>query len=119
MTDQPGLRIDTRRIDDAVVVDVAGEVDLDTAPRLREAIAVAIDEAGSGTCVVDLTDVPYLGSSGLSALLDANREAAARQAPLRIVVDANRPVIRPIEITGLDQVLHLYHSVEEALDAAK
>jgi anti-sigma B factor antagonist len=98
-----------------VVVEVAGDIDLDTAPRLREAIAVAIDEAAGGACVVDLTAVSYLGSTGLTALVDATREAAAQRAPLRIVVDANRPVIRPIEITGLDQVLHLYHSVEQAL----
>jgi anti-sigma B factor antagonist len=98
-----------------VVVEVTGDVDLDTGPRLREAIAVAIDEAAGGACVVDLTAVSYLSSTGLTVLIDATREAAAQRTPLRIVVDANRPVIRPIEITGLDQVLHLYHSVEEAL----
>lgn len=114
----PRLSFDTREVDDAVVVEATGEVDLDTAPRLREAIAVALDEAADGACVVDLTGVTYLGSAGLTALVDATREAAARQEPLRIVVDANRPVIRPIEITGLDQVLNLYHSVEEALAAS-
>lgn len=115
---RPSLRFDTREVDGAVVVAVTGEVDLDTAPRLREAVAVALDEAASGTCVLDLTDVTYLGSAGLTALVDATREAASRREPLRIVVDANRPVIRPIEITGLDQVLHLYHSVEEAMAAS-
>jgi anti-sigma B factor antagonist len=33
------------------------------------------------------------------------------------VVDANCPVIRPIEVTGLDDVLRLYHSVDEAVKA--
>jgi anti-sigma B factor antagonist len=37
--------------------------------------------------------------------------------PLWIVVGANRPVIRPIQITGLDHVLALFHTVEEALTA--
>ena len=120
MNDQPRpiLRLETREADGSVVVAVTGEVDLDTAPRLREAVAVALDEVEGGTCVLDLTEVTYLGSAGLTALVDATREAAARSEPLRIVVDANRPVIRPIEITGLDQVLHLYHSVEEAVAAA-
>lgn len=121
MTDRPRSSkptADAREIDGTVVVEVTGEVDLDTAPRLREAIAVALDEAADGPCIVDLTAVTYLGSAGLTALVDATREAAARQEPLRIVVDANRPVIRPIEITGLDRVLHLYHSVEEALSAS-
>ncbi len=64
-----------------------------------------------------LTDVDFLNSAGLTALLDATWHADARPEPLRIVVDANRPVIRPIEVTGLDDVLALYHSVEEALNA--
>lgn len=110
------LSVDTREVDGAVVVEVTGEVDLDTAPRLREAIAVALAETAGGRCVLDLTTVGHLDSAGLTALVDATREAAAQQARLRIVVDANRPVIRPIEITGLNQVLHLYESVDEALD---
>ncbi len=121
MNDRPRssrLTFDTRDVDGTVVVAVTGEVDLDTAPRLREEIAVAIAEAAGGSCVVDLTTVGYLDSAGLTALVDATREAEAQDAPLRIVVDANRPVIRPIEITGLDRVLHLYHSVEEALDGS-
>lgn len=121
MTDRPRssrLNSATREVDGTVVVEVTGEVDLDTAPRLREMIAVALDEVADGPCIVDLTAVTYLASAGLTALVDATREAAARQEALRIVVDANRPVIRPIEITGLDRVLHLYHSVEEALSAS-
>lgn len=111
------LTLDQRRDDDTVIVVVAGEVDLDTAPRLRAAITAALADAGAGACVVDLTEVTFLGSAGLTALLDGTREAEHRQEPLRIVVDANRPVIRPIEITGLDDVLSLYHSVDEALRA--
>lgn len=109
------LSIETRQVEGTVVVDVAGEVDLDTAPRLREAVAVALDEVDGGVCVLDLADVSYLDSAGLTALVDASREARSRQESLRIVVDSNRPVIRPIEITGLHEILRLYHSIEEAL----
>jgi anti-anti-sigma regulatory factor len=63
-------------------------------------------------CILDLTAVTFLGSAGLTALVEATRHSAA---PLRIVVDSNRPVIRPIEVTGLDDVLRLYHSVDEAV----
>jgi anti-sigma B factor antagonist len=67
---------------------------------------------------VDLTAVTFFGSAGLTALLAATRLSEARREPLRIVVDHNRPVIRPIMVTGLDDVLTLYHTVEEALAAA-
>jgi anti-sigma B factor antagonist len=36
---------------------------------------------------------------------------------LRIVVDTSRPIIRPIQLAGLDEVLRLYRTVEEALAA--
>ncbi|TNC29613.1 STAS domain-containing protein [Amycolatopsis alkalitolerans] len=65
--------------------------------------------------MVDLSRVAFLGSSGLKTLVRAASEAERRREPLRIVVDANRPVIRPIELTGLDQVLALYHGVDKAL----
>ena len=35
--------------------------------------------------------------------------------PLRLVVDSNRPVVRPIELAGYDAFLALYHDVEDAV----
>jgi anti-sigma B factor antagonist len=65
--------------------------------------------------VVDLSAVTFLGSRGIAALVGANRQS--RGEALRVVVDANRPVIRPLEVTGLDEVLALHHSVAEAIEA--
>jgi anti-sigma B factor antagonist len=53
----------------------------------------------------------------LQALVDVTQAAQRRREPLRIVVDHNRPVIRPIEVTGLDEVLALFDTVEDALDS--
>lgn len=102
----------------AVVLGVDGEVDGLTAPRLRAAIDAAYDKLGSRPLVVDLTDVTFLGSPGLQVLLDSAREAVHHRGfeTLRIVVDHNRPVVRPIELTGLDAVLTLFTSVTDALD---
>jgi anti-sigma B factor antagonist len=110
------MTVSRRQLDGTVVVAVAGDVDHTTASRLLTEITAALDETAGGACVVDLTVVTFLGSDGLDTLLDAAREAEERRSPLRIVVNANRPVIRPIELTGLDTVLSLYHSVDEALD---
>ena len=51
--------------------------------------------------------------------MDSAAEAVTHRGyqPLRVVVDENRPVVRPIEIVGLDNVLALYHSVGDALAA--
>jgi anti-sigma B factor antagonist len=111
----PELTITTREVGGAAVIEVHGEIDLVTAPDLLAALSDGLARAGRRPCVLDLSVVTYLGSPGLTALLDATELARSHQQPLPIVVDANRPVIRPITVTGLDQLLALYHTVEEAL----
>ncbi|MFL6124998.1 anti-sigma factor antagonist [Actinophytocola sp.] len=111
------LDITDRVVEGTLVVTVAGEIDLDTVPVLHAAVTDAIRRTAGEECIVDLTAVTFLGSAGLAALVDAANLAEARREPLRIVVDSNRPVIRPIVVTGLDDVLALYHTVEEALRA--
>lgn len=113
------VRIDTGRVvhggGEALVVTVAGEIDVLTVDRLRAAVAAGFDQLPDGaTLVIDLTDVTFLGSPGLQALVEATRAARRRRDPLHIVVDNTRPVIRPIELAGLDDVLALYHTVDQA-----
>lgn len=102
-------------IGDVAVVAIWGEVDATTAPQLAAAVQAGLDRTRARYCILDLTDVEFLGGAGLKTLAATNLEAEIRREPLRIVVDANRPVIRPLEISGLEEVLALYHTVEEAL----
>src|SRR4030081_410208 len=62
------LSIETEKVGDAVVLHVAGEVDVFTAPQLREALVGAIEE-GSRDVVVDLQGVDFLDSTGLGVLV--------------------------------------------------
>ncbi len=119
-TSGPAPLTTTRRTHgDVLIVEVTGEIDMDTAPQLQTELSDALRHAAGGVCVVDLTAVSYLGSAGLNALLSATQEAEQRHEPLRLVVDANRPVVRPIMVTGLSDVLSLYHSMDEALRAGR
>ena len=102
---------------EVAVVAVSGAVDYTTAHQLMQAVRTGLNQTRGGFCVLDLTTVQFLDGHGLSALLKAARGAENRRQPLRIAVDHNRPVIRPLEITGLEEFLALYHSVEEALQA--
>jgi anti-sigma B factor antagonist len=110
-----GLRREDRP--DAVVVQVSGAVDGLTAPRLRAVIAATLEQLDGRPLVLDLTEVGFFGSPGLRALAEGTEQAAARPGfePLRIVVDHHRPVLRPIELTGYDAVLALYHDVHSAV----
>jgi len=102
---------------DALILHVEGDVDGLTAPRLTAAVTEAFDRLDGRLLVVDLAEVSFFGSTGLRTLRESAAEAVRHRGlgQLRVVVDQNRPVIRPIEIVGLDQVLALFHSVADAV----
>jgi anti-sigma B factor antagonist len=110
------LTVEPARVGSAVVVAVNGEIDIATGPRLRAALAEALDEPGNGPVVVDLSKVTFLGSTGVAVLVDADWQANQRQRDLRVVVDRERPaVVRPLESTGIDRLLSTYGDLQSAL----
>ncbi|MBW0118385.1 anti-sigma factor antagonist [Pseudonocardia sp. KRD-169] len=109
------MTIDRAEVRGFVVVHVRGEVDALTVDRLGDAVTTAL--GGGRPVVIDLTDVRFLDSAGLATLVRVTQESEDRGEPLRIAVDENRPVVRPIEITGLEGVLALYDSVDDATAA--
>jgi anti-sigma B factor antagonist len=103
---EPALRVELVRQDDAsAVVAVAGEIDLATAPVLSselETVAVT-----SGTVVhVDLAEVSFLDSSGISALVEFRKRL--EQADASLVLHRAGPTIqRVLEISGLGALFEL------------
>jgi anti-sigma B factor antagonist len=98
-----------------VVLVVHGEVDLSTGGRLLEAGHAALIDGTGSPVVLDLSAVDFLSSSGLGLLVALHDEGRDRGTPLRVVVNRSRPVIRPIRTMGLDEVLSLYGTVDEAI----
>jgi anti-sigma B factor antagonist len=108
------LIVGSRRVADAAVVIVKGELDMLSAPRLQPEIEHCLVE-DVHRLVLDLTGVQFLGSSGMKVLLDVRDLAAGRGLGLHLVVGDNRRAIRPLQIVELDKVLRLHGSLEEAL----
>ena len=96
---------------EVAVVIVHGEMDLVTAPRVGGAVAAAGELAG---VVVDLSEVGFLDSSGLSELLVAERSLEGR---LAIVCAPAGAVHRLMGVAGLEQALPLFHSRAAAVEA--
>lgn len=109
------LVIDQTRVGAVVVISLTGEVDSATAARLREVVRDALHLPDAGPVVIDMTDVAFLSSAGLGALVEAHRDADRAGEPLRVVVDHTRPVLRPLQLSGLDQVLTLFHFLDTAV----
>jgi anti-sigma B factor antagonist len=101
--------------DGCLVLAVRGEVDLSTGDRLAETAGDALRQASGRPVVLDLLAVDFLSSSGLGVLVSLNDQARALGTPLRVVVDAARPVMRPIRTMGLEDVLSIFGSVPEAV----
>jgi anti-sigma B factor antagonist len=98
----------------AVVLSVQGDVDALTAPRLVEAILGALSEQSSAV-VVDLSDVEFLASAGMTALITAN-ELIAPGARFLVVADGPG-TSRPLKLIGLDSLLAIYPTLDEAVSA--
>jgi len=93
-------------------VAIRGEVDLQTAGDLVEALDAAIRDS-HGVFVIDLCDVEFFDSSGLSALMRA-RALLGRENRALVVVCPPGPVRRLFEVTRVAEVLELHDSREDA-----
>jgi anti-sigma B factor antagonist len=106
------------QVDDTThVVSVRGEIDIFTAPEFKARIATAID-AGRSLVVVDLAETTFLDSSSLGVLISAHRRLSGRRGRLVIACDV-AAVRNTFRVTGLDSVLEVVRTRDEALAAGR
>lgn len=108
--DEFGIDVDER--DGCVVVAVRGEVDLATAPALKDRLLELVSE-GKTEIVVDLSNTDFLDSTGLGAVVAAYKRVRAHEGHMRLVATSAR-VKRVFEITNLDRVVPICATVDEA-----
>jgi anti-sigma B factor antagonist len=109
------LQVHLEKVAGTSVLRVAGEIDIATAPKLRGCLAEVPD--GSRVVVVDLSEVTFLDSTGLSVLVGGWKRFSSDdvEAELRLVVV--RPVIlRVLDVTGLAKVFSTFSTLEAALE---
>lgn len=104
--------VESKARGDWIVVTVKGEVDVYTAPKLKDELLGLIEE-GKNQIVVDLEGVEFMDSSGLGVLVGALRRLKEREGTLALVCTKG-PVLRILSITGLNKVFPVYQSVDEA-----
>jgi len=101
--------------DRGAVVSAAGEIDLVSAPKLRAALAeLEARPEPPAFVIVDLTGVTFLGSVGLSLLVEHDRRYRDAGGGLRVVT-GNRLVARAIAMTGLSGTLTLFDTLDDAV----
>jgi anti-sigma B factor antagonist len=95
------------------LVEVSGEVDIYTAPRLKDEIVTLIDE-GAANMVVDLSKVTFIDSTALGVLIGGIKRVHTVGGEL-VMVAESRPVQKILAITGLDKVFVVCATRDEAL----
>jgi anti-sigma B factor antagonist len=108
------LSIVSEARDQARVVRVGGDLDVYTAPQLK----ATLEECGLGkyTLVLDLSNVHFIDSTALAALVSAlQRSRAAEQEFLLVMEDPY--LLKVFRITGFDTLFSIFPGVDDALDA--
>jgi anti-sigma B factor antagonist len=106
------LEIKTRRDDGTCVMTLAGEIDVYTAPRLKDALVESI-ASDCANLIIDLESVAFIDSSGLGVLVGALRRAKERGGVVRLVCTRDG-ILKVFRITGLDKVFPIFADTREA-----
>ena len=106
-----GLEVSDR--DGWAVLTVTGEVDVATAPRLREQL-IGLVSSERYRIVVDLEAVDFIDSTGLGVLIGALKRVRSHDGDLALICSEPR-VLRVFEITGLDRVFAIHPSLDLAV----
>jgi anti-sigma B factor antagonist len=99
------------------VIDVQGEIDIYTAPRLRE-LLIDLVSKNNYQLVVNMDKVEFLDSTGLGVLVGGLKRVRAHDGSLDLVCTQER-ILKIFRITGLTKVFAIHQTVNQAIAARK
>ena len=113
MEDLVGLEIE-QRDDHVVVARLTGELDISAAERTGKRIAEAVPSSARGL-VVDMSELEFMDSSGVSMLFSLARQVGSHRQQLRVVAPPGRPVSRVLQIVEFDRAAPVDADVDSAV----
>jgi anti-sigma B factor antagonist len=111
------LSLEHRPLDDGVLITARGEIDRSTASRLSDALRRATFGA-TGSITVDMCEVTFMDSSGVSVLLNAVRRLTRRGRRMSLVCPRGE-LLRLFELSGLSAALDVRAAPPEPAAAAR
>ena len=100
------LSLETRHEDGHTIIEVGGEIDVYTAPRLRDKITELVSD-GNYNLVIDMEKVDFLDSTGLGVLVGGLKKVRAHDGSMRLVCNQER-LLKIFRITGLAKVFAIH-----------
>ena len=109
------LTLATNEVDGATIIAVGGEIDVYTAPKLRDKITELVAN-GIYDIIVDMEAVEFLDSTGLGVLVGGLKKVRAHDGSLQLICTQDR-LLKIFRITGLAKVFVIHDSADGALAA--
>ena len=109
------LTLATSEVDGKTIVAVGGEIDVYTAPKLRDKITELVAD-GVYQIVIDMEAVEFLDSTGLGVLVGGLKKVRAHDGSLQLICTQDR-LLKIFRITGLAKVFVIHDSADGALAA--
>jgi anti-sigma B factor antagonist len=109
------LTLATNEVDGATIIAVGGEIDVYTAPKLRDKITELVAD-GTYDIIVDMESVEFLDSTGLGVLVGGLKKVRAHDGSLQLICTQDR-LLKIFRITGLAKVFVIHDSADGALAA--
>ena len=110
----PGISYEISWIEAVPVISAPAEVDITNVDELLQAMRLCTD-SGHTTLVIDMSETTFCDSAGVNQLVRAQKRAAAAGGEVRLVI-STAAVMRLLAIIGVDRVLPIFTSLEDALD---
>jgi anti-sigma B factor antagonist len=110
------LDIESRTEDGWTVLEARGELDLYTAPKLRDEVLGIIDR-GDDRIAIDLNGVGFIDSTGLGILVACLKRVREREGRMVLIAPESSPLRRLLSLTGLEQVLPTHTQLGDAVGA--
>ena len=109
------LTLTNREVDGHTIVSVGGEIDVYTAPKLRDQISDLVG-AGKTNLIIDLEAVDFLDSTGLGVLVGGLKKVRAEDGSMSLICSQDR-LLKIFRITGLAKVFTIHPDEQAAVSA--
>ena len=103
-------------VDGVVVISIVGELDMSTAPRLREELIRVTSATDTPRVVLDLAGVDLLDPTGLGVIFDGVKRTRSRGGDLALA-RAEASVLQDMELTRVIEILPVFDSISEAIQS--
>lgn len=107
------LSLETREVGSRTIVSVGGEIDVYTAPKLRDQISELVSD-DRHDLLIDLEGVDFLDSTGLGVLVGGLKKVRAQDGSMELICSQDR-LLKIFRITGLAKVFTIHDSQAAAL----